>query len=142
MIQTLVRTTPFLSLAFICGCTTAPRIETAADLIARLQSTGIQVASQEQAPKPTDSHFRFDEGIRIRGPELFADVLRIEDRRVFDIAKSAGRLLVVAEAVAGQPIPENPDVFARHPFVVVIRQQPPAAPLEPVLAKLLPPESQ
>ena len=65
---------------------------------------------------PNGSHFRFDEGIRIKGQGLFVDILRIEDRRVFDIAKSAGRLLVVAEAVAGQPIPDNPSVFARHPF--------------------------
>ena len=129
-----------LPLVLTC-CTSAPRIETAADLVGQLQSAGVMITSQEPAPMPTGEHFRFDEGIRIKGTELFADILRIEDRRVFDIAKSAGRLLLVTEAVAG-PIPDNPDVFARHPFVVVIRQQPAASPVKPVLAKLLPPESE
>lgn len=105
-----------------------------------MQRAGIQVDSQGPAPTPTSSHFRLDEGIRIQGPDLFAEILRIEDRRVFDIARSAGRLLVVAEAAADQPIPERPEVYFRHPFVVVIRQQPEGQMLEKTLAKILPPE--
>ncbi len=126
--------------AAAAACTRVPRIENSADVIAYLQQAGIQIDSQEQAPKPSGEYFRFDEGIRVKGPELFLDVLRIEDRRVFDIAKSAGRLLVVTEAVAGQPIPDSPAVFARHPFVVVIRKQPQPSAVEQTLAKLLPPE--
>ncbi|HRI89006.1 MAG TPA: hypothetical protein PK869_12110 [Candidatus Hydrogenedentes bacterium] len=136
------RISAFLFVAHLWSCASAPTIATAGGLITELQRAGVQIDSQEQAPKPSGEHFRFDEGIRIKGPELFADVLRIESRRVFDIAKSAGKLLVAAEAVAGQPIPESPEVFARHPFVVVIRQQPANAPIEPILAKLLPPERQ
>lgn len=124
------------------GCGAAPNITNASALISELQRAGIQVDSQGPAPTPTGSHFRFDEGIRVQGPDLFADVLRIEDRRVFDIARSAGRLLVVAEAAAGQPIPERPEVYSRHPFVVVIRQQPEGQMLEKTLAKVLPPEKE
>lgn len=126
----------------IGGCTSGPRIVTAADLIAELQRAGVQIDSQEEAPMPTGQHFRFDEGIRIKGPGMVADVLRIEDRRIFDLAKSAGRLLVVAQAAAGQEFPEAADVYARHPFVIAIRQQPEGSNLKATLARLLPPEAE
>ena len=124
----------------IAACTSAPRITTADELVAELRSADVPIETQEPAPMPSGSQFRFDEGVRVKGQGLFVDILRIEDRRVFDIAKSAGRLLVVAEAVAGQPIPDNPSVFARHPFVVIIREQPEDLALEHTLAKILPPE--
>lgn len=122
------------------GCTSGPRIGTAADLIAQLQRAGVPIDSQEPAPMPTGQHFRFDEGIRIKGPGMVADVLRIEDRRVFDLAKSAGRMLVVTQAVAGQELPDAADVYARHPFVIAIREQPEGSNLKETLARLLPPE--
>jgi hypothetical protein len=129
-----------VALLGVAACSSAPRIATADELIARLRQAGVAIESQEPAPMPTGNYFRFDEGIRVKGTDLFLDILRIEDRRVFDIAKSAGKLLAVAEVSAGQHIPDNPEVFARHPFVVIIRQQPAGATLEPTLAKLLPPE--
>lgn len=129
-----------VAMSGLAACSTAPRIVVVDDLVAHLQQAGIQIESQEPAPKPDGQYFRFDEGIRVKGPGLFLDILRIEDRRVFDLAKSAGRLLIVTEAVAGQPIPDTSDVFARHPFVVIIREQPEGIGLESTLAKLLPPE--
>ncbi|GMW00772.1 MAG: hypothetical protein AMXMBFR84_19090 [Candidatus Hydrogenedentota bacterium] len=123
----------------LAGCGTQPdEIRGAEALVTALMDSGIPVTSRSAAPMPTGDHFRFDEGIRIEGPGLLADVLRIEDNRVFDIAKSAGRLLVATEAVVGQPIPESPDVYARHPFVVVIRQQPGDNALREALATLIP----
>lgn len=130
----------FLAVLNIAACTSAPRIVVADDLVAELRNAGVPIETQEPAPTPKDSLFRFDEGVRVKGQSLFVDILRIEDRRVFDIAKSAGRLLVVAEAVAGQPIPDNPSVYARHPFVVIIREQPEGLALEHTLAEILPPE--
>ncbi len=138
--KTMSTAVGFLAVLNIAACTSAPRILVADDLVAELRNAGVPIETQEPAPMPNGSHFRFDEGIRIKGQGLFVDILRIEDRRVFDIAKSAGRLLVVAEAVAGQPIPDNPSVFARHPFVVIIREQPEGLALEHTLAKILPPE--
>ncbi|NUM56260.1 MAG: hypothetical protein HUU46_21685 [Candidatus Hydrogenedentes bacterium] len=136
----LVAATFVSAVVMLPACTSAPPIKVADDLVAYLRSEGVSIETLEPAPKPEGNYFRFDEGVRAKGPELFLDILRIEDRRVFDIAKSAGKLLVVAEAVAGQPIPDNPIVFARHPFVVVIREEPAGANLEATLAKLLPPE--
>lgn len=129
-----------LTVLNIAACTSAPGVAVADDLVAELRNAGVPIETQEPAPKPTGDHFRFDEGVRVKGEGLFVDILRIEDRRVFDIAKSAGRLLIVAEAAAGQPIPDNPSVYARHPFVVIIRQQPEGLALEQTLAKLLPSE--
>lgn len=129
----------FAALSFL-SCTSAPRITVADDLVVELSKAGVPIETQEPASMPSGSQFRFDEGVRVKGQGLFVDILRIEDRRVFDIAKSAGRLLVAAEAVAGQPIPDNPTVYARHPFVIIIREQPEGLALEHTLAKILPPE--
>lgn len=126
----------------VSACTSAPRIVVVDDLVAQLRNAGIRIDTQGPAPRPTGQYFRFDEGVRVKGPNLFLDILRIEDRHVFDIAKSAGAILALADASAAQPIPDNPAVYARHPFVVIVREQPEAAGLHGTLAKLLPPEQQ
>lgn len=131
-----------VGISAMAGCSTAPKIETAGDLVAQLQTAGVQFDSQEPAPMPKGEYFRFDEGLRLKGQDLFLDVLRIEDERVFGIAKSAGAILAVAEASAGQHIPDNPEVFARRPFVIVIRQQPEGSSIQATLANLLPPEQE
>ncbi|MCC6490297.1 MAG: hypothetical protein IT364_22630 [Candidatus Hydrogenedentes bacterium] len=126
--------------AAIAACQAAPKIETASGLVSALQQRGVPFTSQEPAPIPQGDKFRFDEGITLKGESLWVDVLRISDRRVFDIAKGAGGILVVAEAVAGQPIPGKPEVYTRYPFVVIIRQQPEGSTLANTLVELLPPE--
>ena len=126
--------------AALTACQGAPKIETASGLVSVLQEKGVAFTSQEPAPIPQGDKFRFDEGITLKGENLWVDVLRISDRRVFDIAKGAGGLLIAAEAFAGQAIPGKPDVYARYPFVVIIRQQPEGSTLASTLVEILPPE--
>ncbi|GMV91057.1 MAG: hypothetical protein AMXMBFR82_08350 [Candidatus Hydrogenedentota bacterium] len=135
---------PFLTASVIvlalAGCTMAPQINTAGDLVAKLQKKGVSIKSQEPAPTPQGQHFRFDEGITVKGDNLWIDILRISDQKVFNIAKDASGLLVIAEAEAGQEIPGKPETYTRYPFVVIIRQQPQGADLLTALKTILPPE--
>lgn len=126
--------------ASIAACQGVPKIETASGLVSALQQRGVPFTSQEPAPIPQGDKFRFDEGITLKGENLWVDVLRISDRRVFDIAKGAGGILIAAEAFAGQAIPGKPEVYTRYPFVVIIRQQPEGSTLASTLVELLPPE--
>ena len=124
----------------IAACQATPKIETASDLVSALEQRGVPFTAQEPAPVPQGDRFRFDEGITLKGENLWVDVLRISDRRVFDIAKGAGGILIAAEAFAGQAIPGKPEVYTRYPFVVIIRQQPEGSTLTKTLVELLPPE--
>ncbi len=127
-------------LAGLAACDLAPKINSAADLVAALQQEGVPIASEEPAPAPEGNRFRFDEGITVKGENLWIDILKITDQRVFDIAKSVGPLLGAVEAVAGQELPGKPDIYSRYPFVVIVRQQPEGANLLATLQELLPPE--
>ncbi len=122
------------------GCSMAPQINSAGDLVAELQKEGLPIASQEPAPTPKGRHFRFDEGITLKGEDVWINVLRISDRKVYDIAKDASGLLVITEAAAGQELPGKPDIYTRYPFMVIIRQQPEGADLMSALKTILPPE--
>ena len=124
----------------LAGCSMAPTIETAGDLVTALQEKGVAITSQEPAPTPKGQHFRFDEGITVKGENLWIDILRITDQKVFDLAKSSAGLLVVAEAAAGRELPGKPEIYTRYPFVVIIRQQPAGADLFDALKTILPPE--
>jgi hypothetical protein len=124
----------------LAACSMAPTIETAGDLVSELQKRGVAITSQEPAPTPQGQHFRFDEGITVKGENLWIDILRISDRKVFNIAKDGAGLLVIAEASAGQEIPGKPEIYTRYPFVVVIRQQPQGADLLGAMKTILPPE--
>ncbi|MBI4556088.1 MAG: hypothetical protein HY706_00765 [Candidatus Hydrogenedentes bacterium] len=121
------------------GCTVGPHIATATDLVAHLKEGGIQVDSQEPAPVPTGDYFRFDEGVTVKGPDLWVDILRIEDKKVFNLAKDAKGILILAASAAGRQLPDSPEVYTRYPFVVVTRQEPTDSQLQPLLRELLPP---
>jgi hypothetical protein len=127
--------------ALITACNVAPKILSVDDLVAALVDEGVAIDSQEPAPIPQGQHFRFDKGVTAKGQDLWIDVLQISDRKVFDIAKSAAGLLVVAEAAAGQEIPGKPETYARYPFVVIVRLQPQGANVLATLQELLPPEA-
>lgn len=131
---------PLTLTLLLAGCSMAPQVNTAADLVAELQKKGVPIASQEPAPTPKGSHFRFDEGITLKGENLWIDILRISDQKVFNIAKDASGILVLAETAAGQEIPGKPETYTRYPFVVIIRQQPPGADLLTALKTILPPD--
>jgi len=124
----------------LAACSSAPTVNTASDLVAELQNRGVPIASQEPAPTPKGQHFRFDEGITVKGENLWIDILRITDKKVFDLAKSASGILVMAEAEAGRELPGKPEIYNRYPFVVIIRQQPKGAGLMAALKTILPPE--
>jgi hypothetical protein len=124
----------------LAACNVAPTIETASDLVSELQKRGVAISSQEPAPTPKGQHFRFDEGVTAKGEDLWIDILRISDRKVFNIAKDGAGLLVIAEASAGQEIPGKPEIYTRYPFVVIIRQQPQGADLLGAMKTILPPE--
>jgi len=114
------------------------RPTTAAGLAEALAKRGIAYERTEPAKMPQGKHFRFDEGIVLIGPELWVEILRIEDDRVFDVARRAGPLLTIAEAVAEREFPGKPELYARDPFLAIVRQEPAPGTVLGALNRVLP----
>ena len=120
-------------------CQVTPRITTATHLAKALKGEGVSYTSTERLPQPESGRFRFDEAIALVGEELRVEIIRIEDQRIYDIAKSAGVILLLAEAVAGQKFPGKPALYYRQPFIVVVRQEPVQGGVLEALDQLMPP---
>ena len=122
----------------VAACQPGARIDTAADLGAALQKEGVAYTTTQELPTPTGRHFRFDEGIALVGDKLWVEIMRIEDKRVFDLAKTASVLLTLAEASVGKKFPGKPEVYTRQPFVIVVREEPTKGQVAQALDRCLP----
>lgn len=123
-LTTLTRATCAMILVVGAGCMDRQKIETAADLAGALQREGLDYATQVPAALPKMRAGRIDEGISLQGDGLSVDIIRIEDERTYKAFRGMGALLGVAEATAGQRLPQRPDLYSHQPFVIVVREEP------------------
>jgi hypothetical protein len=122
----------------LMGCGAPASYSTVDELLNGLQAKGLQFDERGPVPMPQGRHFRFDEGLRVSGADLWVELIRIDDPKVFDIAKSASALLVIAEASAGRELPGKPEIHTRQPFLVVVRQEPTPGHVSAILNAVLP----
>jgi hypothetical protein len=141
MRTTFIITSISVTVAFL-GCSTGYSLETAQDLANALAAEGIAYDATEPLDPPPLPRGRIDEILALNGEGLRVEIMRVEDRRIFDIAKSAVGLLVLGEAVAGQKFKGRPDVVSRYPFAVVIRGEPEPGMVRDALSRILPPEEE
>lgn len=120
------------------GCTGSKSYGTVDALLGAMQSRGLQFEERGPVPMPQGRHFRFDEGVRVSAADLWVEIIRIDDPKVFDIARSASALLVLTEADAGRALPGKPEIYPRQPFVVVVRQEPEPGQVLRILNTVLP----
>ncbi len=119
------------------GCDTATPINGVDDIADALVKRGLNVESREQVPKPTGRHFRFDESIALNGPDLRVEIIRINDEKVYKIARSAGVIIALGESVAGQRFPGRPDLYLSQPYMIVVRQEPQPGQVQAALQEIL-----
>jgi len=124
-------------LAIATGCQPGVTINGVDDIANALVNEGLNVESREQLPKPKSRHFRFDEAIALNGPELRIEITRIDDEKVYKIARSAVALIALAENDAEQRFPGRPDVYLSQPYMIVVRQEPQAGQVQAALSKIL-----
>lgn len=105
-------------------CSGRPRLTTASDVAAALQTEGLPFTSQAAASLPKMRYGRIDEGLTLRGENLSVDIIRIEDERTYKAFLGMGALLGAAEAKTGDRLPGRPDLFTYRPFVIVVRSEP------------------
>ncbi len=128
----------------LCGfllnaCMPSPPPSTASDLAQALRGKGLAYNDTVSLPKPQGKHLRFDEAIGLTGPEYVVELIRIEDKRVFDIAAQASGLLTLTEAKIGQELPGKPEIYTRQPFIVIVRKEPAPGTVLDILNRILPP---
>jgi len=126
-------------LALICaaGCGSGVTINSAEDIGDALEREGLVVESREAVPQPKSRHVRFDEAIALNGPELRVEIIRINDERVYKVARSMGPIFALAENSAGQRFPGRPDLYMSQPYMIVVRQEPEAGQVQAALQKVL-----
>ncbi len=108
--------------ALLVGCgASAPKTATA--LAERLKDEGITYDELRELPKP-GGRLKFDELIALVSDELWVEIVRIEDDRVYEVAVAAGALLRLAETEVGRELPGNPSLHAHDPLVIIVRQEP------------------
>lgn len=113
-------------------------IESADDLASALRRRGIEFQQSEPLEFSELRFAKIDEGRRLSGEGLRIDILRIEDRRTYEMARSAQSLLTALAGAAAQEVLEPPTVVARHPFVVVIYAEPEPGKTRRIVEEILP----
>ena len=127
-----------LFLTFVCaGCGSTVSINGVDDIADELIVRGVQVESREPLPLPDGRHFRFDEGIALNGPELRVELIRIDDKKVYKIAVSAGVIIALGEHSAERRFPDRPNLYMSQPYMIVVRQEPAAGQVQSALQEFL-----
>ena len=127
----------FVLAVMTVGCEAGVAINGVDDIANVLENRGIAVESREPLPKPEGKHFRFDEAIALNGPELRVEIVRIDDEKVYKIARSAGVIIALGEYSAGQRFPGRPDLYMSQPYMIVVRQEPTPGQVHAELQKIL-----
>ena len=141
MAMLITRCVALLGLVSLTACQSPEPIETASDLANALQSKGMQFDSLDAIDLSGMGFAQVDEGVRVTGNGLRVEILRVEDERTFKLVSSLGSLLkALNERFDDAPV-NPPDVIARHPFVVVVRQESEPGEVRRIVERLLPQES-
>lgn len=127
-----------LALAALAGCALKPKIESASDLADALEKEGFAAQTREPIDVSDIRYAKIDEAFSMRGDGLAVDILQITDARTYDVLTSASALLTAIGGKMDSTALTPPEIVARQPFVVVIREEPEAGSVRAAVEDLLP----
>lgn len=127
-----------IAVALLAGCAQKARIKTVDEFVAAMARAGVAYEARTPVDLSKMKHARVSEAVKLTGPGLDVEVWRIDDQRTFKALVGSGVLFAAAEAKTGQFLPGKPDLYAKHPFAVVIRRQPEGAPVTKALERIMP----
>ena len=135
---------PFLvGVAFAYGVhllTSPPDLSTADRLAKALKAKGLDYRETTPVDLAQWQSAEVDEGLTLLGDSLRVDVLRIEDIDSFQAAQRASMRLTDFQGGVRLDIVEPIEIYARWPYVVVVRQEPDRGQVLAILQEVLPPE--
>ena len=132
------RTAIFFPLVVLTACSLpGSQIHTADDLAQALEKGGLAFTERSRANLSQFRHARIDEGLELRGDGIAVDILRITDRRTWNVYSDGVAFLGIAEAAAGTSFPGKPDVVVRRPFIVIVREEPVAGRVRGIVERLV-----
>lgn len=129
---------PWVMIVLLTGCG-GPRLETVDDVVAALEKEGIQYTATSPANTSKLRRVKIDEAIVVTGDTLNVEILRIEREKHFKIFAGMGVLLAAVEVQAGKTFADKPGLYARRPFIVIIRQEPREGQVRAALKRIFPP---
>ena len=127
-----------IAAAVLAGCAQKARLKTVDEFVAALARAGVTYEARTPVDLSKMRRARVSEAVKLTGPGLDVEVWRVDDQRTFKAMIGSGMLLAAAEAKSGQALPGKPDLYAKHPFAVVIRRQPEGAPVTKALERIMP----
>ena len=113
-------------------------VETLEGLVAGLKRAGVQIEAEEALDLSEMKDAEIEKGVALVGEKLRVDVLYIVDDRTYRMAEQAGAMLTDRRPEQLGTSVTPPMVFARSPYVVVIREEPRKGQVMEALEKLLP----
>lgn len=114
-------------------------METVDDVVAALEKEGVQYTATSPANTSKLRRVKIDEAIVVTSDTLNVEILRIEREKHFKIFAGMGILLAAAEVQARKAFAGKPDLFARRPFIIIIRQEPRKGQVRAALERIFPP---
>jgi len=125
-------------MAVLAGCAQQAQPKTVNEFIAALAQAGVTYESTAAVDLSKLRHAKVSEAVKLTGPDLNVEIWRIDDQRTFKALVGSGVLLTAAQLKVGQALPGKPDLYAKQPFAVIVRQQPEGAPVTKALERLMP----
>jgi hypothetical protein len=99
-------------------------IDTAEQLAEALKKQGVNYQVMEEV----EHKLRFakiDEAIALKGDSLWVEIFRIENLKGYNLAVQAVKMSVIVEnQMVQEPEEKIEDAFFKHPFIVVVKQEP------------------
>ena len=124
--------------ACLSACSRPQTLETADDLASALKDAGLQYDTTEGIDTSNMRYAKIDQAIALTGDNLNVEILLIEDRHTYDLAKKAQEQISLNGALHDSSVIDDPTIYARRPYFIVIRQEPQAGDVLEVLQKILP----
>ncbi len=139
MIRNPVRLLVLLGSVCLAGCGgSSSKLETAEDLAQALKDRGVAWETSSDISLGSMEYAKIDEGIVLEGEGLSVEILRITDRRTYNIMSKAATFIGAMGDELDDSAVQPPDLYRSEPLVIVIRKEPQPGQVVSILEKLLP----
>lgn len=115
-------------------------ISTAERLAKAMKANGLKYKKTTPVNLDQWKQANVNEGLTLLGDSLRVDILRIEDIESFLAAERASTRLTDFQGGVRLDIPRPIEIYARWPYVVVVRQEPDPGQVLAILQQIIPPE--
>lgn len=127
-----------LSALQLTGCSSPTAIDSVDDLASALKAEGLDYDAAQSMDMTGMSHAKIEQAVALTGDGLRIEILHIMDTKTYDMAIQAQDLFALGSAFQDVTVIGKATIYARRPYVVVIRNEPTEGQVVAALQKVLP----